>query len=122
MTKEYDLVVLGGGPAGYPAAIRASQLGASVCLVEKGPLGGTCLNWGCIPTKTFHALAHLLDRAGDGHRLGARGSLEPDAEALFAHKEEVVSSLVGGIERLIGKRKIELVRGAGRLAGGGAVE
>jgi dihydrolipoamide dehydrogenase len=122
VSKEYDLVVLGGGPAGYPAAIRASQLGASVCLVEKGPLGGTCLNWGCIPTKTLHGLAHLLDRAGDGPLLGAAGSLTPDAEALFKHKEEVVSSLAYGIERLVKKRKIDLVRGTGILAGKGEVE
>lgn len=122
MSKEYDLVVLGGGPAGYPAAIRAAQLGASVCLVEKGPLGGTCLNWGCIPTKTLHGLAHLLDRARDGGKLGASGSLAPDAKALFEHKNEVVSSLVTGIERLVKKRKIDLVRGTGTLAGGGTVE
>lgn len=122
MSKEYDLVVLGGGPAGYPAAIRAAQLGASACLVEKGPLGGTCLNWGCIPTKTLHGLAHLLDRAGSGGLLGASGSLAPDAEALFRHKNEVVSSLVDGIESLVKKRKIDLVRGMGVLAGGGAVE
>ena len=122
MPKQYDLVVLGGGPAGYPAAIRAAQLGASVCLVEKGPLGGTCLNWGCIPTKTLHGLAHLLDRAGDGARLGASGSLEPDGKALFEHKNDVVSSLVKGIERLIEKREITLLRGRGKLAGGGTVE
>ena len=121
MSKEYDLVVLGGGPAGYPAAIRAAQLGASVCLVEKGPLGGTCLNWGCIPTKTLHALAHLMERTGEGARFGASGTLTVDAKALFGHKNEVVASLVGGIERLIGKRKIELVRGRGILAGGGVV-
>jgi dihydrolipoamide dehydrogenase len=122
VSKEYDLIVLGGGPAGYPAAIRAAQLGASVCLVEKGPLGGTCLNWGCIPTKTFHGLAHLLDRARDGGTLGASGSLTPDAKALYMHKDGVVSTLVGGIERLVKKRKIELVRGAGSLMGGGAVQ
>ncbi len=121
MSKEYDLVVLGGGPAGYPAAIRAAQLGASVCLVEKGPLGGTCLNWGCIPTKTLHALAHLIERAGDGGRLGASGTLVPDAKVLFEHKKDVVTSLVGGIERLVKKRKIDLVRGEGTLEGGGAV-
>ena len=122
MSKDYDLVVIGGGPAGYPAAIRAAQLGASVCLVEKGPLGGTCLNWGCIPTKTFHGLAHLLSRAGNGGLLGASGSLAPDAEALFKHKNEVVASLVSGIERLVKKRKIDLVRGMGILSGGGKVD
>lgn len=122
MAKEYDLVVLGGGPAGYPAAIRASQLGAGVCLIEKGPLGGTCLNWGCIPTKTLHGLAHLIEQAGQGERLGAEGSIRPEAESLFEHKREVVSSLVGGIERLIEKRNIDLVRGTGRLIGPGEID
>jgi dihydrolipoamide dehydrogenase len=122
VAKKYDLVVLGGGPAGYPAAIRAAQLGAAVCLIEKGPLGGTCLNWGCIPTKTLHGLAHLLEQAGKGNRLGVDGSIRPEAESLFAHKREVVSSLVGGIERLLKKRKIDLVRGVGRLAGSGSIE
>lgn len=122
LSREYDLVVLGGGPAGYPAAIRAAQLGGRVCLVEKGPLGGTCLNWGCIPAKTLHGLAHLIERADAGARLGVSGSIEPDAAALFEHKNEVVASLVGGIESLLKKKKIDLVRGTGRLAGAGAVE
>ena len=122
MAKEYDLVVLGGGPAGYPAAIRAAQLGAGVCLIERGPLGGTCLNWGCIPTKTLHGLAHLIEQAGQGEKLGVEGSIRPEAESLFAHKRDVVSSLVDGIERLIKKRKIDLVRGTGRLVGQGEID
>ena len=122
MAKEYDLVVLGGGPAGYPAAIRAAQLGARVCLIEKGPLGGTCLNFGCIPTKTLHGLAHLIEKAGKGKKLGVEGSIRPEAESLFKHKREVVSSLVVGVERLIKKQKIDLVRGTGRLTGPGEIE
>ena len=63
MTTDYDCVVLGGGPAGYPAAIRAAQMGARVCLIEQGPIGGVCLNWGCIPTKALHGVAHLMEQA-----------------------------------------------------------
>ena len=82
--REFDLIVLGGGPAGYPAAIRASQLGARVCLVEKGHLGGTCLNYGCIPTKTLHALAHLVERIRAGGELVIGGeAIRLDSKALF---------------------------------------
>jgi dihydrolipoamide dehydrogenase len=122
VSKDYDLVVLGGGPAGYPAAIRAAQLGGRVCLVEEGALGGTCLNWGCIPTKTLHGLAHLIERSRDGSRLGASGSISPDAARLLEHKKEVVSSLAGGILGLLKNRGIDLVRGRGRLAGEGAID
>ena len=65
-TEQYDLVVLGGGPAGYPGAVRAAQLGAKVCLVEEERLGGVCLNRGCIPTKTLHGLAHDIVRERPG--------------------------------------------------------
>jgi dihydrolipoamide dehydrogenase len=120
MPDRYDLIVLGGGPAGYPAAIRAAQLGARVCLVERGPLGGVCLNWGCIPTKTLHAAAHLLELAAGGG--GVAGTLSVDPAALLDHKGSVVSSLVGGVEKLLKGRKIDLVRGEGRLAGPGTVD
>jgi len=122
VVREYDLITLGGGPAGYPAAIRAAQLGARVCLVEKGSLGGTCLNWGCIPTKTLHGLAHLLVQARRGNELGAGGSMRPDPVTLFHHKEKVVKDLVAGIEHLLKARKIDVVRGEGRVTGQHLVE
>ena len=116
MVREYDLVVLGGGPAGYPAAIRAAQLGGRVCLVEKEALGGTCLNWGCIPTKTFHAAAHLLERSREGKGRGIGGGvLEVDAAGLFANKSRVVKELVSGLDKIMKARKIDVLKGAGRF-------
>ena len=123
MTREFDLLVLGGGPAGYPAAIRAAQLGARVGLVEREHIGGTCLNWGCIPTKTFHAVAHDLERVREGKGRGLSvGALEADAASLFANKARVVRELVSGVEKILKARKIEVLRGTGRLTGPGTIE
>ncbi len=122
MDKEYDIVVLGGGPAGYPAAIRASQLGAGVCLIEEGNLGGVCLNWGCIPTKALQAAAHLIDRASAGGGTGISGVLKVDSKGLAAHKERVVSSLVSGVEKILKGRKVDVVRGRGRLVSSTEIE
>lgn len=119
---EFDVVVLGGGPAGYPAAIRASQMGARVCLVEKGHLGGTCLNYGCIPTKTLHALAHLLERLRGSKELVIGGDavkLEP--RAMFENKRRVVNELVSGVEGLLKGRKVTVMQGKGRVVGPGEI-
>jgi dihydrolipoamide dehydrogenase len=123
VVREYDILVLGGGPAGYPAAIRAAQLGARVCLVEKESLGGTCLNWGCIPTKALQGAAHLLERVREGSGRGiAGGPVGIDAAALFANKNRVVKDLVSGVEKIMKARRIEILRGAGRLASGTTIE
>ena len=122
-TREFDLVVLGGGPAGYPAAIRASQLGARVCLVEREQLGGTCLNWGCIPTKALQAAAHDVERVRGGKTRGLSGGpIGIDAAALFENKSRVVRELVSGVEKVMKARTIEIVRGTGRLSGPREVE
>ncbi len=122
MGQDFDLLVLGGGPAGYPAAIRGSQLGASVCLIEKEALGGVCLNRGCIPTKTMHGLAHLLEQASGGAGKGVSGSIKCDAEGLFSHKEDVIDSLVSGVEKILKGRKVTVLKGQGRITGPGEIE
>ncbi|MFA4947787.1 MAG: FAD-dependent oxidoreductase, partial [Candidatus Krumholzibacteriia bacterium] len=123
MAREYDILVLGGGPAGYPAAIRAAQLGARVCLIEKESLGGTCLNWGCIPTKALQGAAHLVERVREGAGRGITGGpVGIDAAALFANKNRVVKDLVSGVEKIMKARRIEVLWGAGRLTSGTTID
>ncbi len=121
--KHYDLIVIGSGPGGYVAAFRAAQLGLKTALVEKGDLGGTCLNVGCIPSK---ALLHSTEmhrfarEEASAHGLVLK-DIEVDIAALMKRKSGVVSQLRRGVEGLCKKRKIVVVRGLGRLAGEGKV-
>lgn len=116
---RYDVLVLGGGPGGYVAAIKAAQLGAKVALVEKDRLGGVCLNWGCIPTKTMLVSAkHFKDllRAEEFAIKGVDTSnANVDWKALLERKDSVVNRLVSGIEGLLKKNKIDFFDGMGRL-------
>jgi dihydrolipoamide dehydrogenase len=122
MAERFDLIVIGGGPGGYVAAIRAAQLGKSVALVEKRPtLGGTCLNVGCIPSKALldssELYAQLRTHAG---RHGIQvGDARIDLAAMMARKDEVVKGLTQGVAYLMKKNKITVFSGAGRLAGPG---
>ncbi len=132
MANEFDVVVIGSGTGGYVAAIRAAQLGLQTAVVERAPvLGGTCLNWGCIPTKALLEHAHALKIARDGKEwgltIGPGGGHDPgqvgiDMTQVQARKNKVVKGLTGGIELLFRKHKIEWVKGSGRLAGAGSVE
>jgi dihydrolipoamide dehydrogenase len=122
LSSGYDIVVLGGGPAGYPAAIRAAQLGAKVCLIEEDRLGGVCLNRGCIPTKTLHGAAHLIELAATGQESGVSGTLLVDPAALLDHKNNVVDSLVVGVGKILKGRGVDVVKGRGRLVSPGKVE
>ena len=120
----HDLVIIGSGPGGYVAAIRAGQLGLSVLVVEKDPfLGGTCLHRGCIPTKAFLHSADLLQQARDGARFGVVCTgVALDLAAVQTHKRRVVTKNAKGIESLFKKNKVAWVQGTGRLAGGRTVE
>src|SRR5690606_32072129 len=100
--KEYDIAIIGGGPGGYVAAIRAAQAGACVRLRERDRVGATCLNRGCIPTKALYSTAHLLHiiRAAGAHGIEV-GEPRFDFGQAASRKDEVVAKLVGGVEQLL---------------------
>ncbi len=126
MANEYDLVVIGAGTGGYPTAIRAAQLGMRVAVVEKQKaLGGTCLIWGCIPTKALLEHAHALKVARNAKEWGLTidgPSVRIDMKQVQARKDKVVTTLTKGVEFLFRKNKIDWIKGTARLAGGGNVE
>ncbi len=112
----YDVVVIGGGPGGYVAAIRAAQLGGKVLIVEKDKLGGVCLNRGCIPTKTLLKSAEKWQELKNCHEFGLQAeNIGFDFSAITERKNEVVNKLRAGIEQLIKSNAIEMVYGVGRI-------
>jgi dihydrolipoamide dehydrogenase len=119
---EYDVAIVGGGPAGYVAGIRAQQLGAKAVVIEKEFWGGTCLNVGCIPTKAMISSVEVLKAAQLGPKLGLKGQVEIDFPALMAHMENVTKQLVGGVRGLLKANGTAMVFGAARLRAPGEVE
>lgn len=116
----YDITIIGAGPGGYVAAIRAAQLGAKVALVERDSLGGVCLNRGCIPTKAIIACAdalHAVKSAGEFGVTGLGGNPSIDMMAVHARKDAIVAKLRSGIESLIKAAGVELVRGTAAFKG-----
>lgn len=110
--ETYDIAVIGGGPGGYVAALRAAQLGAKVCLVEEKELGGTCLNVGCIPTKTLYKAAHLLKEIRGAAAFGVVAEKTAvDAAKLMAYKNGVVRQLVQGVAHLLKKSNVAVMAG-----------
>ncbi len=118
MNDSFDIIVIGGGTAGYPAAIRASQLGMSVACVERGAtLGGTCLNVGCIPSKALLHSTELFADLSEGlekHGIGVSG-VALDLAQMISRKNEVVAGLTKGVEHLLKKNKVEWVKGSARF-------
>lgn len=114
---NYDLIVIGSGPGGYVAAIRAAQLGMKVAVVERAELGGICLNWGCIPTKALLKSAEVFDylkHAAD-YGISIQGEASPDFEAIIKRSRGVADGMSKGIQFLLKKNKIETITGNGKL-------
>jgi dihydrolipoamide dehydrogenase len=119
----YDVVVIGGGPGGYAAAIRASQLGGTVALVEAGEIGGTCVNHGCIPTKIWQHSAYLLQNIRMGHKFGLKVAVEkPDYKTIVERKNGVAGDIRMGMEGLLANNGVEVLRGQGVLKSDREVE
>lgn len=115
--NRFDVIVIGAGPGGYPAAIRAAALGAKVALIEAAELGGTCLNWGCIPTKTLLSTAAALEHMLRAAEYGIVSDSQPkvDMQAAQQRKEKVVSIQVKGIAALLKANGVQTINGFGRL-------
>ena len=123
MAHDFDLIVIGGGPAGYAGAIRAAQLGKKTLCVEKDKLGGICLNWGCIPTKALLTNAHLVDLVGrHGETFGFQGDAKWDFSRMIARSRDVAGRLNKGIEGLFKKYKVQHESGTARVVAPNTVE
>jgi dihydrolipoamide dehydrogenase len=121
---DYDLIIIGSGPGGYVAAIRASQLKMKVAVVERAELGGICLNWGCIPTKSLLKSAQVfeyLTHASD-YGISISGEVKPDFTAMVTRSRNVAEGMSKGVQFLFRKNNIEHLKGFGRLAGNNTVE
>src|SRR5512146_2504215 len=119
MSQHFDIAVIGAGPGGYVAALKAGQMGASVAIVEKHHLGGTCLNYGCIPSKALLASAELHHHIQHAAEMGidVAGSACVNWPKVQARKNKVVQTLRAGIKTLLGGRKVKILTGQARLDG-----
>src|ERR1700742_1573464 len=121
MPESFDTIVIGGGPGGYVAAIRASQLGKKTAVVERDKPGGRCLNYACIPAKTILRSAEIFDEARNGAELGIVGDVGVDWPALQARRAKVSESLSGGVKFLWDKDKVTMIEGDASLTADGNV-
>jgi len=119
----YDLIVIGSGPGGYVAAIRASQLKMKVAIVEKAELGGICLNWGCIPTKALLKSANVFEYIQHAANYGISvGEAKPDLPGMVKRSREVAGAMSKGVQFLMKKNKIDVIEGQGKIKKGNKVE
>ena len=122
--NSFDVIIIGSGPGGYVAAIRAAQLGLKTAIVEREHLGGICLNWGCIPTKALLRSAEILDHANHAQSYGLvlDGEMKPDVEAVVDRSRKVSGRLNGGVGMLMKKNKISVIWGEAKLTKPGEVK
>src|SRR5210317_1036993 len=121
---DFDVIVVGSGPGGYVTAIRASQLGLKTAVVEKENLGGVCLNWGCIPTKALLKSAQVFEyiKHAEDYGINIKGDATPDFQAVVKRSRDVADGMSKGVQFLMKKNKIEVIRGFGKLKSKGLVE
>ncbi len=121
---KYDIIIIGSGPGGYVAAIRAAQLGKKVAVIERESLGGICLNWGCIPTKSLLKSAQVYDyfKHAENYGIKLEGTVKPDFTAIIARSRAVAESMSKGVQFLFKKNKIDVINGNGRLTAPNQVE
>ena len=121
--QNFDIVVLGGGSGGYATALRASELGFSVAMIEKDKVGGTCLHRGCIPTKALLHSAEVADSARDSEHYGVKATFEGvDIAGVTAYREGIVAKKYKGLQSLVKTRGITTIPGEGRVVGETSVQ
>ena len=123
LLADFDVVVLGAGPGGYVAAIRAAQLGLKTAIIEKDSVGGVCLNWGCIPSKSLLRNAEVLNLVNNAEEFGITfENLTYDFSKAISRSREVVDKLTSGVRYLLNKNQVQLIEGTGKLIGPHEIE
>ena len=121
--KKYDIVIIGGGPGGYVAAIRASQLNKKVALIESSHLGGICLNWGCIPTKSLLKNAEVLELIKDSKKYGIDiKDFSVNWDKVIKRSRDIANRMGKGIQFLMKKNKVDVINGFGKIINKNLVE
>ena len=116
MEKKYDIAIIGSGPGGYVAAIKSAQLGQKVAIIEKEDVGGVCLNWGCIPTKTLLRSAEIVDLVKKSSDFGVEiTDYKLDLSKIIQRSKNIALKLSNGVKYLLSKNKVDLITGSAKF-------